>query len=451
MPSDSGEQVDGLDGAGPRRTSQRWRNGRVRLGGMGEGRRSPLSLNSLLSAVEAAPPVAAVDVLAGALAEAIGAREVSFLIADFSGQSLIRLGHSGGQGVLRLQRSETAERVPLHGTPQGRALAAQAVEVVAEDGGARLFAPVTSRGEAVGVLELGLEEFPVEQAVADVALAAHFLAYVVIANRRYTDLFEWGQRSVPLSLAAEIQHRLLPGAFTCEAGQFTLAAWLQPAGEIGGDTFDFSLERDTLHVSMTDAMGHTMDAALLATVLVGALRNARRRGVALAEQARLANEALAERASESQFVTGLLVRIDLASATAGIVNAGHPPPLRLRAGQVEDVPLDADRPFGVQRGRGYRVQALPLEVGDRLIFVTDGMLERDAAGMNIAAILTAGIDMHAREAVQHLTQAVLQASGGQLRDDATALCLDWHGGPPRDREATSGANRERPLDQAAST
>jgi serine phosphatase RsbU (regulator of sigma subunit) len=230
----------------------------------------------------------------------------------------------------------------------------------------------------------------------------------------------------------------LPDAFTCEAGQFTLAAWLQPAGEIGGDTFDFSLERDTLHVSMTDAMGHTMDAALLATVLVGALRNARRRGVELAEQARLANAALAEQASEGQFVTGLLVRIDLTSATAGIVNAGHPPPLRLRSGQVDDVPLEADRPFGLQPGRGYRVQALPLEVGDRLIFVTDGMLERDAADMNIATILTASRNMHAREAVQHLTQA----SGGQLRDDATALCLDWHGGPPRDRDATSGANRE---------
>jgi hypothetical protein len=69
-------------------------NGRVRLGGMGEGRRSPLSLNALLAAVEAAPPVAAVDVLAAALAEAIGAREVNFLIADFSGRSLIRLGHA---------------------------------------------------------------------------------------------------------------------------------------------------------------------------------------------------------------------------------------------------------------------------------------------------------------------------------------------------------------------
>jgi hypothetical protein len=104
---------------------------------------------------------------------------------------------------------------------------------------------------------------------------------------------------------------------------------------------------------------------------------------------------------------------------------------------VEHVRLDADPPFGLLPGRGYRVQALPLEVNDRLMFVTDGMLERDAARMNIAAILTASMSMHPREAVQHLTQAALQASGGQLRDDATALCLDWHGGPPRDRAAPS--------------
>src|SRR5215208_3986207 len=396
---------------------------------MGAIQHSPLNLGTLLAAVEAAPPVAAVDVLAAALGEAIGAREVSFLIADFSGRSLIRLGRSVGKG--RVLGRATAERVALAGTPHGRALAAQGVEVIVEDDGARLFAPVTSRGEAVGVLELGLDDFPVEQTVADVALAAHFLAYVVIANRRYTDLFEWGQRSIPLSLAAEIQHRLLPGSFTCEAGQFTLAAWLQPAGEIGGDTFDFSLERDTLHVSMTDAMGHTMEAALLATVLVGGLRNARRGGVELAEQARLANDALAEQAGESQFVTGLIVRIDLATATARIVNAGHPPPLRLRGGQVEHVRLEADRPFGLQPGRGHRVQVLPLEVGDRLMFVTDGMLERDAARMNIAAILTASMNMHAREAVQHLTQVVLEASDGQLRYGAMSR-LAW-GSSPRPR------------------
>jgi len=79
--------------------------------------------------------------------------------------------------------------------------------------------------------------------VSKIAQTAHALAYIVIANRRYTNLLEWGQRSVPLSLAAEIQHRLLPGSYTCEAGQFTLAAWLEPAGRVGGDTFDFSLGR----------------------------------------------------------------------------------------------------------------------------------------------------------------------------------------------------------------
>ena len=73
---------------------------------------------------------------------------------------------------------------------------------------------MTNRGEAIGVLEVTLPASPGEQELAVVALVAHVLAYVVIANRRFTDLFEWGQRSVPLSLAAEIQHRLLPAAST---------------------------------------------------------------------------------------------------------------------------------------------------------------------------------------------------------------------------------------------
>jgi hypothetical protein len=77
------------------------------------------------------------------------------------------------------------------------------------------------------------------------------LAFVVIANRRHTDLYEWGQRTRPLSLSAEIQHRLLPGPQTCEAGSFTLAGWLEPAAGIAGDTFDFSLARDVLHLSLT--------------------------------------------------------------------------------------------------------------------------------------------------------------------------------------------------------
>src|SRR5215210_5227063 len=408
---------------------------------MADRRRARLDLAELLMAVENAPPVAAADVLGEHLAETFGASEVSLLVADLSGRALIRLGHAGSDADTRTQGRETADRVPLTGTSHGEALSSQRV-VVMDDGadGARVFAPVTNRGEAIGVLELTLAEAPDEPTLAEVALAAHALAYVVIANRRFTDLFEWGQRSVPLSLAAEVQHRLLPDAFTCEAGQFTLAAWLEPAGEVAGDTFDFAMERDTLHMSMTDAMGHSIDASILATVLVGGLRNARRAGVGLGEQARLANEGLAEYAGRGGFVTGQVARIDLRAETATIVNAGHPLPLRLRGGRLEEVELDADPPFGTVREMRYRVQSLPLEPGDRLMFLTDGMLERNAADADMAGLIAAGGAMHPREAVQHLVQAVLEATDGTLDDDATVMCLDWHGGPARERTSDAGSN-----------
>ena len=399
-----------------------------------------LDLARLLSAVEDAPPFSAADVLGERLASEMDAREVAFLIADFSGHALIRLGHSGGTAA-RTQGEETAERVPLAGSAPGRALASQSLSLEHGADGVRVFAPVTNRGEAIGVLELLLDHTPGEHLLAEVALAAHALGYVVIANRRFTDLFEWGQRSVPLSLAAEIQHRLLPGAYSCEAGQFTLAGWLEPAGNVGGDTFDFALERGTLHFSITDAMGHDVAAALLATLMVGGLRNARRAGVGLAEQTRLASDGLAGNAPGGGFVTGQVGRIDLTSGTATIVNAGHPLPLRLRGGRVDRVELEVDPPFGTVRGYEYRAQRMPLEPGDRLFFFTDGMLERNTTAVDVEAMVAAGAHMHPREAVQHLTQAIDEATGGELIDDATAMCLDWHGGPARNRSSSSGSNR----------
>jgi serine phosphatase RsbU (regulator of sigma subunit) len=401
---------------------------------------SRLDVGALLTAAENAAPVEAIDAVADALSGMVGAEHVSFLIADFSGDALIRLGHSADGPSTRRAGRETAARVPLSGTAQGRALARQSVEVVEQGDGAWLYAPVTSRGEAVGVLELRVPGRPDEQTLADVAQAGHALAYIVIASRRYTDVFEWGQRSVPLSLAAEIQHRLLPASYTCEAGQFTLAAWLEPAGEVGGDTFDFALGRDTLFFSITDAMGHTVNAALLATLLVGSIRNGRRQNADLAQQAALADRALSEHAGGAQFVTGQLGCIDLTTGVARIVNAGHPPPLRLRDGLIDEVPLDADPPFGALPNTTYHVQTLPLEPGDRLIFLTDGVLEREAGNADIRGVAAAGRDDHPREAVQHIIQAAMRASGDQLADDATALCLDWHGGPPRKRETYSGAN-----------
>ena len=206
----------------------------------------PLDVKTLLASVEAAPPIDAAEVVAAALTDALGARDVSFLIADYGGQALIRLSHvrrasPDDEDVNR----ERGQSVTVAGTPHGRALTEQAIQIVPDLGGYRVFAPVTSRGEAVGVLALGFDDEPDQQTLATVSAGAHALAYIVIANRRFTDLFDWGQRSVPLSLEAELQHRLLPGSYTCEGGQFTLAGWLEPAGDSSAETRSTSASSET--------------------------------------------------------------------------------------------------------------------------------------------------------------------------------------------------------------
>jgi serine phosphatase RsbU (regulator of sigma subunit) len=427
------------------------------------------TLGRVLEAAEAASPVESVEAVTRELGIALRATTVSFLIADLSGRALVRLAHvplaSADQTSARRppvpgqrrKAEESATAIPFEGGPEEQAVRTQRVQVLApshENGDLsradwRVLAPVTERGEAIGLLELDLPGEPGPDVVAEIAQLAHILAFVVIANRRHTDLYEWGQRTRPLSLSAEIQHRLLAGPQTCEAGAFTLAGWLEPAAAIAGDTFDFSLARDALHLSITDAMGHGVGAALNATLCVGSLRNTRNEGASLLEQVVEANHALAEHATAGgleDFVTGVIGRIDLRTGSMGLVNAGHVAPYLVRGTGVTGVDLPADPPLGLFADAAYRSSEVTLTPGDRFILVTDGMLERHAAGLDLPREIAATRLLHPREAVRALADLVLDATGGFLSDDATVLCLDWHGDHGRDRSSTYGADRLRVSD-----
>jgi serine phosphatase RsbU (regulator of sigma subunit) len=386
-----------------------------------------MDVRALLDATEALPPAEGVDALAAELAEQVGASQVSVLIAEISGLTLARLARRPADGRDGSGR-RTGGQVPIHGTPAGRALTLQRTQVVSGRDGVRVHVPVSERGEAIGVLELLLPETPGTQVLEYLGSAGHVLAYVIIADRRFTDLYELGQRSTVLSLEAEIQRRLLPTSYACEGPQFALAGWLVPADDAGGDSFDYVVDRSTLHLSITDAMGHGVPAAQLATLAVGSLRNSRRRGLGLTEQAQRASTHIAEHAAPDQFVTGLLGRLDLQTGALELVNAGHLNPLLVRDGRVEEMLLDAGLVLGVEPDEPYPVQHFQLRPGDRLALVTDGMSERDAAEAEIELLLATLGHLHPREAVQALTAAVLQVTAGAVRDDATVLLVDWYGG-----------------------
>ena len=82
----------------------------------------------MLAAVENAPPVAAADVMGQLLAAAMDASAVAFLIADFSGDALIRLSHDDTRPTSSPDR-DVAERVSLGGSRHDRVLAERAVQV----------------------------------------------------------------------------------------------------------------------------------------------------------------------------------------------------------------------------------------------------------------------------------------------------------------------------------
>jgi hypothetical protein len=378
-----------------------------------------LELGELLAAAEAAPPGESVDVVAHDLQKRFGAERVSFLFVDLVGQRLVRLAAAGGDV------EDHEEPMDLMGSVYDSVLRSQR-QHVERDGhdGQRVITPVTNRGDCVGVLEVTLQSVD-DTVLRQVRDAAHALAYIIVTDRRFTDLYHLGRRTTETSLAAEIQHQLLPSAPCCEAAQFTLAAGLVPADDIGGDTYDYTLDRDTLHLSITDAMGHDTNSALLATLLVGALRRARRSGCDALKQADHAHQALLDHSRG--LATGQLLCVELDTGVCELVNAGHPRPLRLRDGVVEELKLAVNLPFGVVAPMSYRVQELHLRSGDRLVLLTDGMQERGAAAADLASIVQETRELHPREAVRSLTAAVLEACHGYLRDDATVVVLDWHG------------------------
>src|ERR671921_527028 len=203
-------------------------------------------VGELVRQLGTSPPFRLLEVARGYLAETEGLEAVNLLLVDYGQELLSPFGAYQGPplGKERVDQGEA-----------GQAYRTQAARVGRVQLGWRACVPIT----------LGAEPSP--ELVAELEQVAMALAFALAAAGRATDEVELARRGRPLSLPAEIQWELLP-RLALTAPEYVVAGTLEPAYDVGGDTFDYAAQPHALTVSVTDAMGHGLQAALLAGLAV---------------------------------------------------------------------------------------------------------------------------------------------------------------------------------------
>jgi serine phosphatase RsbU (regulator of sigma subunit) len=291
-------------------------------------------------------------------------------------------------------------------------------------------------GDRLGVLSV----FSVGELTADelrqLTSIAEVIARALKIAASSTDVYRRLRRRSRLTLAAEMQWDLLPGR-SCVCSEYNLAGQLEPAYAIWGDNYDWSATADRLIVTVSNGMGQGTQAALLTHLAISAMRNARRSGAGLVDQATLANEMIYSHHGGERSVATVLLEFEIATGRVRAIDAGSPLMWRLRGNDVGAIGLEAQMSLGLFPDTEYTVQEFTVEPGDRLIIVSDGVHTALSPGgeaygsLALPKALRRTRLLDPPEAVRSLTRGLLDYhEGGELLDDAVILCLDWTGKKP---------------------
>ena len=237
------------------------------------------------------------------------------------------------------------------------------------------------------------------------------------------------QEQRELEEARRIQRKLLPAAMPQIEGWEIATSW-QPAEGVGGDCFDalqFGPSRGA--IAIADVVGKGIPAALLMSNLQAAVRAFATEAAQPAELCQQVNRILCGNIAEGRFISFFYCIVDADIGTLTFSNAGHYPPILVRAnGDVER--LDAGGAvLGVFSDSTYQQARVATAAGDRLILFTDGITEArnpDDEEFGEERLVSRAIAHRACSAPAlqaRLTEAVASFTGGRFQDDATLIVL----------------------------
>ena len=380
----------------------------------------------------------ALPALFGRIAEALGVTDALVYLVDLQQMELVPfLGPDGADW------DEHVEVLRVDSTLPGRSF--QHVEVLDQDladGSRRLWLPVLDGTERLGVLAVTVPA-PALAHLDDGSLRSHLSSFaslaaeLIMTKSLYGDTIVCLRRRADMGLAAEMQWSLLP-PLTFATETVTIAAALEPAYRVAGDSVDYAVDGHCARFAVFDGMGHGLSSARLASLAVAGYRHARRAGRTLIETAAAVDEAVSAVYQGDAFTTAVVAELNTDTGVLCWVNAGHPSPLLLRDGRlVKTLDTVPCLPFGVGDSLGIGFPSVvgrePLQPGDRVALYTDGVVEARAPDGEFFGVqrfigligghLNSGLPTP--EVMRRVVRALLEHQQGQLNDDASMVVVEW--------------------------
>jgi len=289
-------------------------------------------------------------------------------------------------------------------------------------------------GQIVGVIQLLNQSTRARFSREDEEFLSKLSGHMAMAlenARLHREELEKQRLEKELALARDIQRSLLPESPPIVPG-YEIAVSNEPCFEVGGDYYDFlNLGPQSLLLVVADVEGKGVSSALVMSNLQATLRALVMHLHSLEVLTLSLNEMIYNDTKSEKFLSIFLGLVDTRRHGLHYINAGHVPPVLIRAATGKYRLLeDGGTVVGLFPTAEYMRGSVKLEPGDVLICCTDGILEAENANEEEFGVdrLAACVTRHRSRTAQAIVDSVLQevnafAVGGKHSDDKVLMIM----------------------------
>ena len=299
--------------------------------------------------------------------------------------------------------------------------------------------PMQTKEKVIGVLNTTDKENGKSFNIFDVRLLqtiANQISEVYENSRLYVQEKEKLNMEKELEVTRRLQQAIIPKKFP-DLPDIRMYATNLPAKEVGGDFYDYFISKQSdnkFSALIADVSGKSVPAALFMAVCRSTIRaQAFDQKRTPSEILRISNDLIIRDSESAMFVTSFFLSYDRESRILSYSNAGHNPPVLIRAtdGSMEELHTKG-KPLGVVEGEPYTDSTITVSPGDTLVMYTDGIVEANNAESEefgeerFTATLREATTLSPKALADKITDAVTRFAGDVPQfDDMTLFIIQF--------------------------